>query len=126
MEFVDFMLDDNLIPIRRDVYPERYFVRDSTGLHFYDTYKEACEAHPATKAHGSPVKSYKFIPGMMSDLPQSVLDDNAGYISTLKQSGGVIGKINKRRNIFRRCERIFKNNRRMETLTATAQKEIGL
>ena len=85
MEFVDFMLDDNLIPIRRDVYPERYFVRDSTGLHFYDTYKEACEAHPATKAHGSPVKSYKFIPGMMSDLPQSVLDDNAGYISTLKQ-----------------------------------------
>ena len=79
------MLDDELIPIRRETYPERYFVRDSTGLHFYDTYEEADKAHPATKSHGSPVKSYRFIPGMMSDLPQSVLDDNQGYISTLKQ-----------------------------------------
>ena len=84
-EFVEFMLDDDKVPIRMDKYPTRYFVRNESGFHFYDTFEEANRQHPPTKSHGSPVKTYKFIPGMMSDLPQSVLYDNQGYISTLKQ-----------------------------------------
>lgn len=82
MKFVEHMLDDNLIPIRQDVYKERYFVRDGSGLYFFDTREEAQDKYPATKGE-SPVKSYRFIPGNIYDNPVG-LAQNEGYISTLK------------------------------------------
>ena len=76
--FVEFLLDENKVPEHKEEYPTRYFVRNESGFHFYDTFEEANANHPPSRQYGSPVKTYKFIPGKMSDLPQSVLDDNAG------------------------------------------------
>lgn len=81
MQFVEHMLDDNLVPIRQEVYGERYFVKDSSGITFYDTKEEATRLHG--EGTNSPVKSYRYIPGTIFDNPVG-LAQNEGYISTLK------------------------------------------
>lgn len=83
MKFVEFSLDDNLIPRSDARNNERYFVRDSFGLHFHDDYDVACEKHPKDVNGDSPVKSYRFVPGKIFDNPKG-LEQNKGYISTLK------------------------------------------
>lgn len=81
MQFVEHMLDENLVPIRQDVYKERYFVKDSSGITFYNDKNEALKIHGASNE--TPVKSYKFIPGSIYDNPVG-LEQNKDYISTLK------------------------------------------
>lgn len=81
MQFVEHMLDDNLVPIRQDTYNERYFVKDSSGIIFYDDKQEAFRVHGSGKEN--PVKSYRFIPGSIYDNPIG-LEQNKEYISTLK------------------------------------------
>lgn len=83
MNFVDFSLGDDLIPRSSARDQERYFVRDSFGLHFYDDYDEAFRKHPPDIRGDSPVKSYRFVPGKIFDNPIG-LESNQGYISTLK------------------------------------------
>lgn len=81
MNFVEHSLDDNLVPVRKSTYEERYFVRDGAGVNFYASVAEAIEAHGTDVA--SSIKSYKFIPGSIYDNPQGLIQ-NAGYISTLQ------------------------------------------
>ena len=81
MPFVEHLLDDDLVPIRKENYEERYFIRDAKGTAFYNTREEAEALHGSGK--DSPVKSYKFVPGSIFDNPIG-LAQNEGYISTLK------------------------------------------
>lgn len=81
MPFVEHMLDTDLVPIRQDLYKERYFVRDSASLTFYDTKEQAQEVHG--KSSESPIRNYKFIPGCIYDNPEG-LRTNSDYVSTLK------------------------------------------
>lgn len=81
MRFVEHSLDEYLVPIRKDKYDNRYFVRDDKGLTFYDKLEDAQKEH-GTKST-SPIKSYKFVPGSIYDNPKG-LQQNEGYISTLK------------------------------------------
>jgi predicted phage terminase large subunit-like protein len=81
MQFVEHMLDENLVPIRKDNYEERYFVKDSSGIIFYDDKNEAHRVHGSGKEN--PVKSYRYIPGTIYDNPIG-LEQNKDYISTLK------------------------------------------
>lgn len=81
MNFVEHSLDDNLVPIRKDKYEERYFVRDGTGVSFYASVAEAVEAHGTAIAPS--IKSYRFVPGSIYDNPQGLIQ-NEGYISTLQ------------------------------------------
>ena len=83
MNFVEHMLDDNLVPVRQDEYKERYFVRDSRGLVFFDNYEKALECYPKDSTGETPIKSYKFIPGCIFDNPKG-LESNRDYISTLR------------------------------------------
>jgi predicted phage terminase large subunit-like protein len=83
MKFVEFSLGDDLIPRSSAREEERYFVRDSFGLHFYNNYDEAFRKHPPDSRGDSPVKSYRFVPGKIFDNPVG-LEQNKGYISTLK------------------------------------------
>jgi predicted phage terminase large subunit-like protein len=81
MQFVEHMLDENLVPVRKEKYDERYFVKDSSGIVFYDDKDEAHRIHGSGKEN--PVKSYKYIPGTIYDNPIG-LEQNKDYISTLK------------------------------------------
>jgi len=81
MPFVKHMLDENLVPIRQEVYKERFFVKDASGVNFYDSVEEAQEIHG--KGKENPIKSYTYIPGSIYDNPIGLLQ-NEGYISTLK------------------------------------------
>jgi predicted phage terminase large subunit-like protein len=83
MKFVEHSLDENLVPIRRDNYPERYFVRTQDGLHFFDSLQEAEERFKPDENGNSPIKSYSFIPGSIFDNPIG-LEQNKDYISTLR------------------------------------------
>lgn len=83
MQFVEHSLDEHLIPVRREYYPERYFVRDGLKLEFFDDKEEAYSVYPKDKRGDSPVKSYRFIPGSIFDNPVG-LEQNKDYISTLK------------------------------------------
>lgn len=81
MRFVEHSLDEYLVPIRKDVYENRYFVRDSQGLQFFSDLEEAKSLYGSSNT--SPIKSYKFIPGSILDNPVG-LAQNEGYIATLK------------------------------------------
>ena len=83
MPFVEFSLNDEMIPDSSVANIERYFVRDSFGTHFYADQAEAKRKHPADSRGDSPVKSYKFVPGKIYDNPIG-LEQNKDYISTLK------------------------------------------
>ncbi len=81
MDFVRHSLDDNLIPIRREEYPVRYFYRSASGIIWYDTKEEAEKVHGIGAESG--VKSFLFVPGSIFDNPVG-LEQNRDYISTLK------------------------------------------
>lgn len=81
MRFVEHSLDEYLVPVRKEVYENRYFVRDSQGLQFYSDLEEAKRIYGGSNT--SPIKSYKFIPGSIFDNPVG-LAQNEGYIATLK------------------------------------------
>lgn len=83
MNFVEHSLDEHLIPVRRDNYPQRYLVREGSNVLFYDSFEEANDNHPRDSQGESPVKSYLFIPGSIYDNPIG-LEQNKDYISTLK------------------------------------------
>lgn len=83
MQFVEHSLDENLIPVRRDSYPQRYLVREGSNVLFYDTFEEANDNHPRDDQGESPVKSYRFVPGSIYDNKIG-LEQNKDYISTLK------------------------------------------
>jgi predicted phage terminase large subunit-like protein len=80
MQFVEHLLDDNLVPIRMKNYPERYFVKNSDGVVFYDDKSIAVSLHG--EGMSSPVKSVTYIPGTIYDNPVG-LAQNQDYISTL-------------------------------------------
>lgn len=79
MPFVEHSLDENLVPIRKSVYPNRYFIRENNKLVFYSTLEEVLE----DRASLDGVKSYKFVPGCIYDNPVG-LESNKEYISTLQ------------------------------------------
>jgi len=81
MQFVESSLDEYRVPVRKDHYDERYFVKDKDGIVFYDTLKEAQTIHGS--GEDSPVKSFLYIPGSVIDNPRG-LEQNKDYISTLK------------------------------------------
>jgi predicted phage terminase large subunit-like protein len=81
MKFVEHSLDENLVPIRRESYPERYFARDANGTHFFDSLQDAEKVYGNSKE--SPIRSYRFVPGCIYDNPLG-LAQNEGYVSTLK------------------------------------------
>ncbi len=79
--FVEYSLDERGIPIRRDVYPNRYFVRTPSGIVWYDSLAEAQAAWGDKPDAG--IKSWKFVPGSIFDNPKG-LEQNKDYIATLK------------------------------------------
>lgn len=81
MPFVEHMLDEHMVPIKQKIYNERYFVKDTSGIAFYDDIEEAYKVHG--KGKENPVKSYRYVPGSIYDNPIG-LAQNEGYISTLK------------------------------------------
>lgn len=81
MKFVEHSLDEYMVPIRKEVYDKRYFVRDGQGLHFFDKLEDAQSEYGTTNT--SPIKSYCYIPGSIFDNPVG-LAQNEGYIATLK------------------------------------------
>lgn len=82
MDFVEHSLDENLVPVRRDKYPNRYFVNNGQmGIQFFDERSEAVSIYGDSEE--TPIKSYKFVPGCIYDNPKG-LETNKDYISTLK------------------------------------------
>lgn len=81
MPFVEHTLDEELVPVRKEVYGNRYFARESGKIVFYDT-KDEAEAVWGTRKD-SPIRDYRFCPGTIFDNPVG-LEQNQSYISTLK------------------------------------------
>lgn len=81
MPYVEHMLDEELVPIRKEVYGKRYFARESGKIVFYDTKEEAEVIWGVEK--DSPIRDYRFCPGTIFDNPVG-LAQNESYISTLK------------------------------------------
>jgi predicted phage terminase large subunit-like protein len=81
-EWVEHALDDRGIPIRRDSYPNRYFVQTSNGGTEWADKREDLE-----KIYGeggeSGILSFKFVPGTIYDNPVLMESDKA-YVSKLK------------------------------------------
>jgi len=80
-EWVEFALDERGIPIRKDKYDERYFVRTQAGMQWFDTLSEAQALYGTSPEAG--IKSFKFVPGTILDNPIGMAL-NRDYISTLK------------------------------------------
>ena len=81
MKFVEHSLDEYLVPVRKDKYEKRYFVRDGQGLQFFDSLEDAQKIYG--NSNTSPIKDYLFCPGSIYDNPVG-LAQNEGYIATLK------------------------------------------
>lgn len=81
MKFVESSLDEYLVPIRKEQYEKRYFVREGQSLQFFDSLDAAQEIYGNSRT--SPIKDYLYIPGSIMDNPVG-LAQNEGYIATLK------------------------------------------
>lgn len=80
--WVEFALDERGIPIRRDVYPSRYFVQIPGGkIHWSDDRSELEAIYG--KGDESGILSFKFIPGTIYDNPPLMKADPT-YVSKLK------------------------------------------
>lgn len=80
--WVEFALDQRGIPIRKDVYPNRYFVRVEGGkIMWADTKEELEEIYG--KGDDSGILSFKFVPGNIYDNP-ILIKSNPQYLSQLK------------------------------------------
>jgi predicted phage terminase large subunit-like protein len=81
-DWVEFALDERGIPIRKDVYPKRYFAQVSGGgLEWADTREELEVIHGTGPQSG--ILSFMFVPGTIYDNPPLMLADPS-YISKLK------------------------------------------
>lgn len=79
--WVEFALDERGIPIRKPVYPTRYFVRNGGTAQWSDSREELEEIYG--KGEDSGILSFKFIPGNIYDNPPA-MKANPGYVSFLK------------------------------------------
>lgn len=79
--WVEFALDERGIPIRKEKYSERYFVRTAGGMTWFDSLEEAQKVYGTSDDAG--IKSFKFVPGTILDNPIG-MEKNKDYISTLK------------------------------------------
>lgn len=81
MRFVEHSLDEYLVPIRKEQYEKRYFVREGQEIRFFDSLTDARSIYGNSGT--SPIKDYLFVPGSIFDNPVG-LAQNEGYIATLK------------------------------------------
>lgn len=81
-EWVEFALDDRGIPIRKDNYPNRYFVQVSGGGMEWSDSRESLEEIYGTGGE-SGILSFKYVPGNIYDNPKLMASDPS-YISKLK------------------------------------------
>jgi predicted phage terminase large subunit-like protein len=81
-EWVEHSLDDRGIPIRRDVYPNRYFVQVSGGGIEWADSREDLEKIYGTGGE-SGILSFKFVAGNIYDNPPLMKSDPS-YVSKLK------------------------------------------
>lgn len=79
--WVEYALDQKGIPIRKESYPSRYFIRINDGYEWADT-QEELEAKYG-KADDAGIISFKFIPGNIYDNP-ILIKTNPGYLAQLK------------------------------------------
>lgn len=80
--WVEFALDQRGIPIRKDIYPSRYFIRIEGGkIQWSDTKEELEEIYG--KGDDSGILSFKFVPGNIYDNP-ILIKSNPQYLSQLK------------------------------------------
>lgn len=80
--WVEFALDQRGIPIRKEIYPNRYFVRVEGGkIEWADTREELEEIYG--KGDDSGILSFKFVPGNIYDNP-ILIKSNPLYLSQLK------------------------------------------
>lgn len=79
--WVEFGLDERGIPVRKDFYPTRYFIRVGSEYHWSDS-REDLEAiyGPSNK---SGILSFKYVPGNIFDNP-ILIEKNPGYLAQLK------------------------------------------
>lgn len=80
--WVEFGLDERGIPIRKDVYPERYFIRVSGSTFIWSDTREELEAQYGP-SKDSGILSFKFVPGNIYDNP-ILIKTNPGYLAQLK------------------------------------------
>jgi predicted phage terminase large subunit-like protein len=78
--WVEFALDERGIPVRKEVYPKRFYYRSGQDILWYDSLEEAEAIHG--KGDDSGIKSFCFIPGNIYDNPIG-LEKNKDYVSTL-------------------------------------------
>jgi predicted phage terminase large subunit-like protein len=81
-DWVEFALDERGIPIRKDVYPKRYFAQVSGGSIDWADTREALELVHGT-GDESGILSFMFVPGTIYDNPPLIKADPT-YISKLK------------------------------------------
>lgn len=80
--WVEFALDDRGIPVRKESYPTRYFIRLATGIKWADTREELENTYGNSNDAG--ILSFKFVPGNIYDNP-ILIRENPGYLAQLKQ-----------------------------------------
>jgi predicted phage terminase large subunit-like protein len=81
-KWVEFGLDERGIPIRKEKYPTRYFVRPGGGSIYWADNRQELESVYGS-ASDSGILSFKFIPGTIYDNP-ILIETNPGYLSFLK------------------------------------------
>lgn len=78
--WVEFALDERGIPIRKEVYPTRYFVKLDNQIEWADT-REELEAIYG-KGDDNGIISFKYVPGNIYDNPP-LIKSNPRYLSQL-------------------------------------------
>ena len=80
--WVEFALDERGIPIRKEVYPERYFIRIEGGSYVWSDSREELE-QTYGPSNDSGILSFRFVPGNIFDNP-ILLKTNPQYLAQLK------------------------------------------
>ena len=80
--WVEYALDERGVPVRKDDYPTRYFIRVSGSSYEWSDSLEELEAKYGP-AEDSGINSFKFVPGNIYDNP-ILIQKNPGYLAQLK------------------------------------------
>jgi predicted phage terminase large subunit-like protein len=80
-EWVEHGLDQRGIPIRKEIYPNRYFITQGDSVIWNDSLEELENLYG--KANVSGIMSFKFVPGTIEDNPPLMKADPS-YLSKLK------------------------------------------
>lgn len=80
--WVEFALDERGIPIRKDDYPTRYFIRITGGSYVWSDSREELEEIYG-KSDKAGILSFKYVPGNIYDNP-ILIESNPGYLAQLK------------------------------------------